>query len=467
MATDAFDLLNMLSSIGARNQQMQMTRQKFEWDKQQQAQKQMLADLIANSAANPIPSEVEYYNAAQSAYDDMINQMFARNADLGDTAVGSGGTTGTVADLISQEPMRPTAPVGASPKMQAILENLLMSNNPEALDAASKIQSMLSAHSGGRGKSYGPSSLTDALGTREGAFMASIFPEAVTDPAAMEKALQYRAEQFADPEKKKNYLRDVQAYTKALADQGFSNFRVNPTTQAVEAFNEMTQQYEPVPGTSGRGAAMTTPDMTADEIAALSYMADINELNKMSRDLWMPKLTGPLQGTWNTMKTLVFDDPEFQAWRDASEQRIILAYGMSGKQISEKEIKQILGRFLPSKFMPDENLAAREWALNRFVNASIYNKLKTMEGRRTLGPEDRRMMEEAKANMADSKINIFGLANKKLPDGEWGFSSADGVSIENAIKREMKNYPGATSGNYKDKSTEELLNTLREKLGGN
>lgn len=462
------EMLSMLQNMQMNKERMAMQQQQFA---QQQAEYQRLLEAqnrIKQAAVSVSPLDQQLYAQNVGQYDDLMSQLVNANTDLRDNIVipdrfgGGQDIEGNVADLISQlTPIKPAPPSDIEGMLRNAMEAAIRAGD---VGQANTISGMLGRTS--QGKSYGPSSLTDAVGTREGAYLAGMFPEAISDPSAMKQALSYRAEQFKDPNKREEYYKGLQRYVKTLADQSISNLRVNPQTGQVEGFNEMTQEFQPVTGGYGRGASMTAPDMTADEIAKISYLNDINELNSMARDLWMPKLTGPLQGTWNTMKSAIFNNPEFQAWKDASAQRIILAYGMSGKQISEKEIQQILGRFLPTQYMPDENLAAREWALSRFVNASIYNNLKTMEGRRVLTPEDKALMENAKQNMTDSKVNIFNLANKKVGENEWGITAADGTAIENSLKREMKQYPGGQGGDLGKKSTEELLQELRKKLGG-
>jgi hypothetical protein len=335
------------------------------------------------------------------------------------------------------EPIQPTAPISLEGMLQAAAERSMLAGDYEAaLKMGQGYDQLANA-----GKKYGPSSLTEALGTHEGAFLSRYYPGAQFDPEELKVALIERSKILADPVKKQQYYDELQTYIKTLSNQGMSNLVYDQNSQQWMGFDQRTQSMIPVPGMNGRGSSVTMGEQTEGERTTLTFARDLLDLNQQAMETWRPQLTGPLQGTFNTVKSIMFDNPDFEAYRNAANQRIILSYQLSGKQMAEKEQQNIIGAFLPSVFQSDSNLMAREWALQRFTNANIYNRLKSMEGKVTLTLEDKALMEQAKQNMAKSKTNIFNMISKDK-NGDYYLSSADKISLEKAFKEEAKLYPG-------------------------
>lgn len=91
---------------------------------------------------------------------------------------------------------------------------------------------------------------------------------------------------------------------------------------------------------------------------------------------------GPVEGRWNKLKSNFVDNPDFTVLDREVESLITIAYALSGKQISEKEMRLLKAAILPSVTQPDANFMA---ALDHAETWLMRNRGRKVEQLKTSG----------------------------------------------------------------------------------
>jgi hypothetical protein len=134
-----------------------------------------------------------------------------------------------------------------------------------------------------------------------------------------------------------------------------------------------------------------------------------------------PDMAGPLQGRLNALKVKYQNEGETQTIINELKSLITIAYALSGKQISEKEMKILQEAMLPTLNQPHSNLMAtiafaRDWLAQghnkrlEYQTASGYT-----HGIKPLAVGNQGMPQELPAGWTkDASGNVFNEKGKKM-----------------------------------------------------
>lgn len=151
-------------------------------------------------------------------------------------------------------------------------------------------------------------------------------------------------------------LKQYEAVIKKMTE-GLPYYTFQATDTGITPFNIRT-------GEAGKPTGERKPitEEVAIQGATFKQLEDTakNILNQQTKD---PSLTGFIQGNWRNIASKVRNDPDFVAFKTQINQLIESAYALSGKQISEKEIK-MLEKLRGSFVDPDYNFRA---SMNEFI----------------------------------------------------------------------------------------------------
>jgi len=86
-------------------------------------------------------------------------------------------------------------------------------------------------------------------------------------------------------------------------------------------------------------------------------------------------ITGPLEGRWQQLKIKFVNDGPTQELTNELESLITIAYSLSGKQISEKELKMLQKAMLPRLIQPKENLLSTLNFVLKWIKLEHDNRL--------------------------------------------------------------------------------------------
>lgn len=154
----------------------------------------------------------------------------------------------------------------------------------------------------------------------------------------------------------------------------------------------------------------------AGQIAVMdSLIAQIGDVRKISLD--NPEFTGPVEGRWNKLKSVFVDNKDFTLLDRNVESLITLAYALSGKQISEQEMRMLKAAILPAVTQPDANFqVALDFAQN-WLTANRDNRLERLKsfgfftgaerGKTPITPAEKGIQGEAPTT-ADSFLQKYG-----------------------------------------------------------
>jgi len=124
------------------------------------------------------------------------------------------------------------------------------------------------------------------------------------------------------------------------------------------------------------GKLKTLPSGDAGSLAKFNTLADdIGGL--ISKEADITKYTGPILGRYNTIKSKLVDSPEFVDLNNRARQAIRVAYALSGKQISEKEMALLEDRFIPTAQDPSGNFVIKLERLNQWLNDERSNAIQS------------------------------------------------------------------------------------------
>jgi hypothetical protein len=196
-----------------------------------------------------------------------------------------------------------------------------------------------------------------------------------------------------------------------LADQGISVTQLKPeTTKAQKAYltPQNTVEYLPndikppkgwVPYTSGISFEQTTPEggttsvqigglpkkggaekplppQQAIDLSTYKSLSDrISTLVDKISDPNFKDITGPIEGRFQQLKVKYMADGPTQETINELNSLITIAYALSGKQISEKELKMLREAMLPRLTQPKENLLATLNFVAKWVKVEHDNRL--------------------------------------------------------------------------------------------
>jgi hypothetical protein len=104
-----------------------------------------------------------------------------------------------------------------------------------------------------------------------------------------------------------------------------------------------------VPGVKGQ------KHLPAEQADALGKLKEAHENVALVREAWNETLTGAFEGRVNEALQHIKNDPKFESLRRRTNQLITVAYGLSGKQISAKEIQLLKESILPDVRQMDQN----------------------------------------------------------------------------------------------------------------
>ena len=128
----------------------------------------------------------------------------------------------------------------------------------------------------------------------------------------------------------------------------------------------------PSPVEEGTQVMPKTKAMPAGEVKAFgtfkSLRPMVDEIIATAKE--NPNFTGPIQGRYHKMKSVLFDDPKFVRFENKVKKLIETAYALSGKQISAAELLMLEDRFFSSVKTPDANfmesmVGLADWLANK------------------------------------------------------------------------------------------------------
>lgn len=137
-----------------------------------------------------------------------------------------------------------------------------------------------------------------------------------------------------------------------------------PSTQMAQAEPSMPKSegiVKPKTAKEPKQLSQESINQLAEMATTYDRLVDIGK--KMAN---RPDLAGPIQGRLNMLKVKYKNEGETQAVINELKSLITIAYALSGKQISEKEMKILQEAMLPSLSQPHSNLMAtisfaRDW----------------------------------------------------------------------------------------------------------
>lgn len=153
------------------------------------------------------------------------------------------------------------------------------------------------------------------------------------------------------------------------ADEDGNLITFNPIGGKIET----TTVAQPQPKQKGR--------IPAEQVVAIATIDSLKEGITSIRNLAKanPQAIGPIEGNWTRIKTRFVGDQDATTLLREVESMITLAYALSGKQISEKEMKMLKAAILPTVTQPDVNFAAALDHAERWLTRNRTNRLKTFE----------------------------------------------------------------------------------------
>lgn len=116
----------------------------------------------------------------------------------------------------------------------------------------------------------------------------------------------------------------------------------------------------------------------AGQIATMdSLISGISDIRRISLD--NPELIGPAVGRWNKLKSRFVDNQDFVELDRNVESMITLAYALSGKQISEREMRMLKTAILPSVTMPGGNFQTALDFAEKWLTVNRDNRIGRLE----------------------------------------------------------------------------------------
>jgi hypothetical protein len=411
MAVNPLQMMSMLQQMDI--QQKQFEQQQMEYQRLLEAQ-----NRVKQAAVSVSPLDQQLYEQNVGQYDDLMSQLVNANTDLRDNIVipdrfgGGQDIEGNVADLISQlTPIKPAPPSDIEGMLRNSLESALRAGD---VDQANTLSSMMGRSSGG--DVFGQQ--LRGYGTDVGFFSMMYGAGKVpTTPQELEKMTMAAAK---DPDfaKKRTEWSNMRI-ANTMESKGLS--ATDPTQNVVQ--DRFGNQY--LMTSKGDTVAQQLTGLTTEEVTKLSeYGNTFKEIGKI-REAFDKTFVGIFDGNWNNLKSKFANTPEFQKFKSMGDQLRTIIYGLSGKQINETEQKWLDG-ILAKIHQPDENYTANldvleEWIKDRHDAYQIE-------------------LRNARRYTAASPIS--------------GRSSTPPTTSEGAAP------------SLKEKSTEQLLQELRQKLGG-
>jgi hypothetical protein len=142
-----------------------------------------------------------------------------------------------------------------------------------------------------------------------------------------------------------------------------------------------TFSTQPLPGGELPGVK-SMKALPAEEAKVLGQLKTTWQDVNLVRDAWQEGLTGAFQGRANEALQNVRNHPAFETLRRRTNRLITIAYALSGKQISEKEIQILKKSILPQVEQMDQNFLValnelQDWVKRNSQNAQeAYRKSK-------------------------------------------------------------------------------------------
>ncbi len=106
----------------------------------------------------------------------------------------------------------------------------------------------------------------------------------------------------------------------------------------------------------------------------INQIKDIRVLSARS-----PELIGAVEGRWNKLKSRFVDNRDFTELDRNVESLITIAYALSGKQISEREMRMLKGAILPSVTQPDANFEVALDFAEKWLTTNRDNRIKRLK----------------------------------------------------------------------------------------
>ena len=109
-----------------------------------------------------------------------------------------------------------------------------------------------------------------------------------------------------------------------------------------------------------------------------SIIGQIDDIRTLAKN--NPDFIGPTQGRWNKLKSNFVDNKDFVELDRNVESLITIAYALSGKQISEKEMRMLKGAILPSVTQPGANFNTALDFAEKWLTTNRDNRIKRLKG---------------------------------------------------------------------------------------
>lgn len=168
-----------------------------------------------------------------------------------------------------------------------------------------------------------------------------------------------------------------------------------------------------------------------DQLAGLKNTYDrLDSVINQVDDPKYAKKFGPLAGRWNKIKTKFINEGETQDLQNQLKSFITIAYGLSGKQISDAEMQRLQDALLPYLEQPAENFRATAEFARDWVAGLHNDKLKYFEGAgfdAGLPTLEKKPMRSRGGTEIDKAISKGWRLVEK--NGKKGYVSPDGTKV--------------------------------------
>ncbi|KKM82053.1 hypothetical protein LCGC14_1323510 [marine sediment metagenome] len=115
----------------------------------------------------------------------------------------------------------------------------------------------------------------------------------------------------------------------------------------------------------------------AGQLATFDSLIDqIDDIKVIAKN--NPEFIGPVAGQWNKLKSRFVDNADFTELDRNVESLITIAYALSGKQISEREMRMLKGAILPSVTQPGANFDTALDFASKWLTSNRDNRIKRL-----------------------------------------------------------------------------------------
>jgi hypothetical protein len=207
-------------------------------------------------------------------------------------------------------------------------------------------------------------------------------PGAGTDPASIREFQAVTGvppAQQGTPEYEKAFFDFKEKVKKAT--EGRKQFVGSTPEGAFVTFNNITGKFDTTDINSEllpRNKKLLSGEVAGQLGTFDSLIAQIGDIRTLAKD--NPEFIGPTEGRWNKLKSNFVDNKDFTELDRNVESLITIAYALSGKQISEKEMRMLKGAILPAVTQPGANFNAALDFAEKWLTSNRDTRIKRLKG---------------------------------------------------------------------------------------